>query len=450
MKNKILVVPGNTDLNRGDQALVWESIRLFEDLYPNLEVYLYESGSTIEEKNLQKSQTQSRGYNFITRILLHPRVKAKSGSNNSKEVNYSKITYVKWGFVAVFDLFNTLLLISRFSFMNKLGRSTLSSEQKRSLDLFPSLKALVVKGGGFLHSYGKLQDPYVMYYFLFDLMLAHRYKVKTVVLPNSIGPLKNKLAKYLVAKVLKKSTFVSVREDVSKKFVLENLGLVVPKFPDLGFFLKNSDFNSEEYLIKKGLKLQKKNIAITLRPYRFDGYDNPSELYGQYLTEIKNFIERQINEGYEITLFAHTLGPSAHEDDRLALKDVYKAIDKQYNSSLHYLEDFDLDCRQVQTIYSHFNILIGTRFHSVIFALNAGTPAIAIAYGGNKSYGIMKDIGISEYVVGIESVRALKLNELTTQLASQKKQYLIKLINYQVQLSNERLNLIDKIKKALK
>jgi hypothetical protein len=62
----------------------------------------------------------------------------------------------------------------------------------------------------------------------------------------------------------------------------------------------------------------------------------------------------------------------------------------------------------------------------------------------------MKDIGISEYVVGIESVRALKLNELTTQLASQKKQYLIKLINYQVQLSNERLNLIDKIKKALK
>ena len=30
---KVLLLPNNTDLNRGDQALVWESIRLIEDIY---------------------------------------------------------------------------------------------------------------------------------------------------------------------------------------------------------------------------------------------------------------------------------------------------------------------------------------------------------------------------------------------------------------------------------
>jgi colanic acid/amylovoran biosynthesis protein len=446
MKNKILVVPGNTDLNRGDQALVWETIRVCEDIYENLEVYLYESGSTKEEKELQKNQTQSLGYNFLSRILQHPRVKNVS---EKKTINYSNLVYLSWGLTAIVDFFSTLCLLSKFKVINKIGESTLSKNQKKTIELFPKLSALVVKGGGFLHSYGKVYDAYVMYYFLFDLLLAQKYDINTIIFPNSIGPLKNKFAKRLVKRVLKKSTFVSVREDVSKKFVEENLDLKTFKFPDLGFFLKNSDFDAEEYLRNKGINLQKKNIAITLRPYRFDGYDNPTELYAQYLSEVRSFIEYQINNEYEITLFAHTLGPSAHEDDRIALKDVYNTFDDQYSKSLHYIEDFNLDCRQVQTIYANYNLVIGTRFHSVIFALNAGTPAIAIAYGGNKSYGIMKDIGLPEYVVGIESVKAIVLNQLTDQLLADKKSYLDKLKDFQQQLEIERLVLIKEIKKMI-
>lgn len=30
---KILILPTNLDLNRGDQALVWEAARLIEDVY---------------------------------------------------------------------------------------------------------------------------------------------------------------------------------------------------------------------------------------------------------------------------------------------------------------------------------------------------------------------------------------------------------------------------------
>lgn len=444
MKNKILVVPGNTDLNRGDQALVWESIRVFEDVLPNLEVYLYESGANEREKMLQKGQSLNLGYKFITRILQHPRVKGKT---TTSEIKYSKFVYIKWGFNAVSDLVSTLMLTSRFSFVNSLGKLTLSTEQKKSLELFPQLTALVVKGGGFLHSYGKIYDAYVMYYFLFDLMLAHRYKVKTIILPNSIGPLKNSIAKKLVKRVISKSAYISVREDVSKQFLKKELDMDVPTVPDLGFFLKGVDEDFESYLIERGFDITKKNIAITLRPYRFDGFENADELYANYLNEIAKFIESQVERGYKVSLVAHTLGPSAHEDDRLALKDVYDSISDVVKENVIYLEDFGLNSRQIQKIYSYYDLLVGTRFHSVIFALNEQTPSIAIAYGGNKSYGIMRDIGVSDFVLGIEEVTSAKLNMMVEKLEIEKQDYLRKISAYQVKLVNERQQLVSNLKK---
>lgn len=443
MENKILVVPGNTDLNRGDQALVWESIRVFEDVLPNLKVYLYESGANEEEKLLQKGQSLGFGYKFITRILQHPRVK---GKGTTKEIKYSKLVYIKWGFNAISDLLITLMLVSRFTLFSKIGKLTLSKEQKASLELFPDLTALVVKGGGFLHSYGKIYDAYVMYYFLFDLMLAHRYKVKTIILPNSIGPLKNSLAKRLVKRVIAKSSYISVREDVSKNFLKDQLNIDVKTVPDLGFFLKGSDDDFEDYLIERGFDKTKKNIAITLRPYRFDGYENADELYANYLKEITKFINTQVSRNYNISLVAHTLGPSAHEDDRLALKDVFKNLNNEQKKSVIYLEDFKLNCRQVQKLYSYYNILIGTRFHSVIFALNEKTPSIAIAYGGNKSYGIMNDIGLPEFVVGIDAVSSTKLNAMVEQLENEKENYINKINEFQIKLIQERINLVQEIK----
>lgn len=54
---------------------------------------------------------------------------------------------------------------------------------------------------------------------------------------------------------------------------------------------------------------------------------------------------------------------------------------------------------------------VGTRFHSVIFSLSEGVPALAIEYGGNKGAGILKDIGLAEYGIPIEEVSFNKLKE---------------------------------------
>jgi colanic acid/amylovoran biosynthesis protein len=111
-----------------------------------------------------------------------------------------------------------------------------------------------------------------------------------------------------------------------------------------------------------------------------------------------------------------------------------------------YMEDFGLNCRQMQKLYSYYDLLVGTRFHSVIFALNEKTPSIAIAYGGNKSYGIMNDIGVPEYVMGIDSVASQRLNALVEKLEVSKQDYLNKIDKYQFELVQERNKLVQDLK----
>ena len=70
---KVLIIPGNTDLNRGDQALVWETINLVEDIYGKNQVECSLMGELeSEHAYLQNRQTEKLGYKFISSLLKHP------------------------------------------------------------------------------------------------------------------------------------------------------------------------------------------------------------------------------------------------------------------------------------------------------------------------------------------------------------------------------------------
>jgi colanic acid/amylovoran biosynthesis protein len=54
-------------------------------------------------------------------------------------------------------------------------------------------------------------------------------------------------------------------------------------------------------------------------------------------------------------------------------------------------------------MYGGLDLLVGTRFHSVIFAMTASVPVLAIEYE-HKTSGIMKDLGLDEWVHDITTV----------------------------------------------
>lgn len=394
---KAIIVPGVTDLNKGDQALVWESHRLVKDTKLFEEIFILDSGDTEEEQRLLCSQSAEYGFEMVENILKHPR----RGAHKEKEhIKESKIQLIKQVKNAGVDFMNTKLLLSicnNLSVVDKL----FSQKTYRTIKQFKEADAVFVKGGGFIHAYGERTAPYLMWYFLFYVRLAQKLKKKVVFLPNSFGPFEGFTVKRQVKNVFKKLDLVYAREHVSSESLGNLLNKKIPIEMDLGFFLKQKHKSEAEKILKKyKLEENEKIIGVTIRPWRFPGHSNPIELYDKYIDSIVKVTEHIIDSGYRVAFCNQSLGPNSHEDDRNAIKAVLTKIE---GDKAVWINE-NMPCPVLKSVYSNFHFFIGTRFHSIIFSLTSLVPSIAIGYGGNKAKGIMGDFNLNEYVIQIDKV----------------------------------------------
>ncbi len=435
---KIILIPSNTDLNRGDQALVWESIRLIEEVCDDPEISLMRG-----DDKRQYAQTEKLGYPLLPKILKHPgRVFSKQ-----KHIRYSLFELLVMGIVAICDFVLSFMLLVKCRLINKFALLFMSNDSRKTYLAFRNCDAVFVKGGGFIHSYGAITDAYQIYYLLYYFLVAIRFKKQLFVLPNSVGPLRSKLARLLACYVLKRCTYVSVRESVSKRFLLaQKLNVPIYRHADLGFFLTcDEKFNANMYLIEHGVNLSVPIVGITLRPYRFPGDSNPEKKYENYIMSVVSFCHYLEEQKYQIVLFSHTLGPGAHENDTIAITEVSNLLDEQ-NIKHVMIEDEELDCRQVMALYSKFNYLVGTRFHSVIFAQNSFVPTIAISYGGNKGIGIMEDVGLSEFAIPISEISAERIVILFKKINNERERVGHQLKKSRIDINNDRTRMINEVK----
>lgn len=398
---KVVITPGITDLNRGDQALIWLIKDILKEGGVTSDIKLLQSGNSLNDIYMQSKQSIEMGFDVITPVLLHP---ARKDSDDS--IKYTSYTKIKWGFTALKDLVYSSLLLSKVKIINRIGESRLSKDQMDTYTVFSEMDIMIVKGGGFLHTYKRLTDIYYLYYSLFNIMLAQRLSKKVIIMPNSFGPFLGKFEKYFVKRVLKKCNLIYARENISKKYLSDLLDKEIHLSPDLGFYIpvdRDDGLTNTSVLSNKG-----KTVAITMRPYRFPEYSDGEKRYQNYINEMFIVCRELIKGGYYPIFVAHTLGPSAHEDDRIALNSVIEKLEDYGISTNQYtfINDSNMNCFDVTNLYSQIDYIIGTRFHSVIFSMVSLTPAIAISYSGHKTTGIMKDMGLEDYVIDIGELKS--------------------------------------------
>lgn len=396
MTDKYIIIPGCSDLNRGDQALVWESIRLFEECGKHGKFML------MSEKNEPVKQSLEHGLGVVTPVLEHPSRKFKNKNN----LEYTKWLKVKWGIVAVGDLLRSILLLNKFT--RCFGKALLSNDEKKSYEEFNSCKGIIVKGGGFIHAYGGLTATYYIYFSLFHIFLGQRLGKPVYVMPNSIGPFEGPLVKWMVRKALKRGAVVLTRETTSQKMIEEQLDLHVESTPDLAFYLENGVVDKEQFFEKYGISKERKLVAMTMRPHRFPKSSTPAEDYVRYKKSLATFAKWLYDNGYMPVLIEHVLAVNYNESDWECIKEV-----EQYLSKDEYVvvSNREYTCYQLKRIYSFFDYIIGTRFHSIIFSMANGVPGIAITYTGNKGQGIMHDMGLDDYCISIDNVTEATLRQ---------------------------------------
>ena len=418
MANIGLIIPACSDLNRGDQALVIETMNVMKKTLNLNDIYMM--------SNNEINQCERFGLKPFKSILKHPSRHTKKTSN----LKYNKLLKLKWGIIAGFDFIKSLLILNCVS--RKFIKVFANKELKKSLQLYENSDAVFVKGGGFLHDYtGGLVGRYTMYYQLFHIRLALKMNKKVYIMPNSFGPFKNKKNAKAVNKILDKCTFISARESISANGKTNGLDRNIKQYPDLGFFLENEDKNTiKEYLLKKyNINFsENKYIAITARPYRFYESENPEKSEEAYIDGFAKITKEIYNLGYIPLLVVHTRAQNSHENDEVCIDRIIKRIDK----TVRYIKikDDNLTCKDLKTIYSFCDAIIGTRFHSVIFAIENLVPAIAVTYGGNKGQGIMKDMGLDKYAIKIEELNYEILKEKLSDLLNNRDEEVKRLKKY--------------------
>ncbi|MDI3312498.1 MAG: polysaccharide pyruvyl transferase family protein, partial [Thermoanaerobacterium sp.] len=269
--------------------------------------------------------------------------------------------------------------------------------RSHSHNTLPDIKAIresdliVCKGGHILHTGGfknRLGSLLAMLHYAYWPYVASLYNKKIIFFGHSFGPYLTTIDKKIAGFLLKKADFVFVRESLSKNLVLE-LGVTdnrVKLIPDLAFVL-NGDYSQRVKALLKEFNLASKEFAIiTLRTWTVN--------QKKFLNEIADLLTKLLEKKFvkKVAIVVHTLGPIEDEDDSKVSEELY-ALLKSLDEVI--LINEDLSPEELIALYGEAKILIGTRFHSVIFASIAGTPAYAISYAGPKAEGIMRmqDLG---------------------------------------------------------
>lgn len=393
VEKEYLVLPGCDDTNRGDQALIWETVELAQ------KAGFIGHYSMIATEECGK-QSKTVGIDSLAYLLPHPSMHARSDSDNR---SYGISLKIKWAASAFRDLLVAYPLSKKAT--RSIAAKFLSPDQKRTYEVYKNAKAAFVKGGGFLHAYEGLTDTYKIYFFLYHINMALSMGIPVYIMPNSYGPFASRSSRRMVKKCLSKCQLVYSRESISQAVLMNDCGVESILSRDLAMYLeKDHNFNSRAYLIKQGIIIEEgKTVGITVRPYRFPGEPNPEELYSHYKESVCNLILWLLENNYHPVLIEHVFSENYHERDIICINEIVDSIKKK-GKKVDVFSDLALNCKQMKAIYAEMDYLVGTRFHSVIFSLTEKVPVIAITYGGNKGDGIMKDVGLSDYAVPIDSL----------------------------------------------
>ncbi|MFO7947360.1 MAG: polysaccharide pyruvyl transferase family protein [Armatimonadota bacterium] len=274
----------------------------------------------------------------------------------------------------------------------------LSGELRETLKEYLDADIVISKGGGHITSiYGDTK------YRLVSLLMAKLLGKKVVIYAQSLGPFEGSFMKWLVRCVLNRVDLITTREQESADIV-ESVGVdparvtvaadaalsMNPEGPDPSAIgqtaLKDDSFEDGDRPI----------VTISVREWKKHG----SGVYQDYLSAIADVADHLIQTRNCRIIFASTCTPIGgyHADDRMVACEVISRM--QEDAEILWTEQSPYT---LCNFLSHAELHVGTRMHSNILALLAGTPVFAIAYE-HKSIGLMRQLGMQDHCTWIDAI----------------------------------------------
>jgi len=272
--------------------------------------------------------------------------------------------------------------------------------------LYQDADLIIPVGGGYIRSKRGFKPTVTLFFIIHPLLLSYILGRPTINYTQSIGPFGNKFQEWMAKFAVRRLTGIIVREDISLQ-LLRKWGIAKNVFSsvDSGFsFTSNSTNDLRREL---GISQQQTMVGVTVRDWL-----KPTEQtkYERAIAKLCDYIIKK--HDFAIVFIPQVTVENHGDDDRKSGQRVYDLM--EYKNGARVISG-RYDHQAIKAIYGKLDYLVGTRFHSVIFALTSYVPSIAIEYE-HKTRGIMTDLGLEKWVVDIHKINAAQLVDLFDQL----------------------------------
>ena len=274
----------------------------------------------------------------------------------------------------------------------------------------------VCVGGGYLRAKNDMISTLMLLLLFHQIWLARTLGKPVVLYAQSFGPYPKRIQYKLAAAGLRFATLILVRE-ASSRDMLARMGLAddrVIQVPDSAFlFSSNLRFNPWPLIGER--QPGEQIVGITARAWL------PGAGQHAYERAMAEFIGRLSRQpGVKVVVIPQVTATDQNDDDRVVGRRIQELVGSGGN--VVFL-DQRLTHYEIKSVFACLDYLVGTRFHSVIFALTEGVPALAIEYE-HKTSGIMRDLGLEDWVLPIEDVTTDRLASLFARLMRGRDDYL--------------------------
>ncbi|MEV7596903.1 polysaccharide pyruvyl transferase family protein [Kitasatospora sp. NPDC089797] len=294
----------------------------------------------------------------------------------------------------------------------RLLRTLLPTEVWREVEAVEAADLVVSMGGGYFNARPGLDGYQNVFYVALPLLLAHRRGVPVVFAPQSFGPFPAPAQRRLAAYVLRRAALVLTREDVSTD-ILARCGVrggPVRRAVDSGFAFAPPPRG--DWRARLGVGPEVPLVGVTARQWLAAAEQD------RYERALAQTIDAVRATGAQVVLIPQVTTDYLGDDDRIVDRRI-----AGHCATPPLRVDERVDFRELKGLYGECAYVLGTRFHSVIFALTSGVPCIAIEYE-HKTRGIMRDLGLESWVLPIAEVSAASLGTLVERLRLGREEYL--------------------------
>jgi colanic acid/amylovoran biosynthesis protein len=273
----------------------------------------------------------------------------------------------------------------------------ISARWRSQVHTLETCAAQVCVGGGYLRGTRSHESTYALLLLLHQIALARVLGKPVYLYAQSFGPFPGPGQQLLFRGIARSSSLILPRESISLAMARELGGsrAWVEPVIDSAFLLPHPPKASLARWFPHG----RPEIIVGMTAREWLGGQKQADYEHALVELIACILER----GWGVMIIPQVTAD--RDDDRVVGRRLAARFPAHANLAL--VED-ELDFREISAIYASLDLLVGTRFHSVIFSLCAGVPCLAIEYE-HKTSGILRDLGLGDWYLHIEDVRGPNL-----------------------------------------